>query len=74
MKSIAVVILLIIQLGNISLNTIIVFLMKRLLFVVFYIGKYSPILYMCEKASQDWSHTELHSHTLFRYLGGQLLQ
>ena len=47
MKSIAVFILLIIQLGNIQLNTIIVFLMKRLLFVVFYIGKYSPILYMC---------------------------
>ena len=29
---------------------------------------------MCQKDSQGWSHAELHSPTLFRYLGGQLLQ
>ena len=44
--------------------------MKRLLFVVLYIGKYSPILHMCQKDPRDWSHAELHSPTLFRYLGG----
>ena len=50
------------------------FLMKRLLFVVLYNQKYSPILHMCQKDPWDWSHAELHSPTLFRYLGGQLLR
>ena len=74
MKSIALVILLIIELGSISLIPYYRFFMKKLLFVVLYIGKYSPILYMCQKDSQDFSHAELHSPTLFRSLGGQLLQ
>ena len=48
--------------------------MKWLLFVVLQIGKYSPTLHMCQKDLWDWSHAELHSLTLFTYLGGQLLQ
>ena len=30
--------------------------MKRLLFVVLYIGKYSPILHMCQKDPRDYTH------------------
>ena len=52
----------------------IVFLTKRLLFEVLNIGKYSSILHMGQKDPPDWSHAELRSPTLFRYLGVQLLQ
>ena len=73
MKSIAVVILLIIQSGNISLNTYYCFFNEKAVVCCFVHRKIFPYPLYVSRDSQEWSHAELHSPTLFRYLGGQLL-
>ena len=61
---------------NISLNTFYNwFFNEKAVICCFVHWKILPRLpHMCQKDPRDWSHAELHSPTLFIYLGGQLLQ
>ena len=60
--------------SNISLNTYYCLFNEKAVICCFVHWIMFPYPLYVSKRPLDWSHAELHSPTLFRYLGGQLLQ